>query len=289
MVGMAGRGLVGVAVAIVLGALLARAGGVGGEQVLGVPVVAWCAVVAFGLNWVAFVPAYLLRTERFYDLTGTLTYLALVAMALVWGTRSATAGVLAVLVTCWALRLGTFLVARIRRDGSDGRFDTIKSDPVRFLMTWTLQGLWVLVTAGAAITAMTTDRTPSLRVVQALGVTLWVLGFGFEVVADEQKRRFRLDPAHRDRFISSGLWAWSRHPNYFGEITLWAGVALVALPVLSGWQYVTLVSPVFVAVLLTRISGVPLLEARGRRRWGEDASYREYVARTPVLIPRPRR
>ena len=100
---------------------------------------------------------------------------------------------------------------------------------------------------------------------------------------------FRADPANEGRFITTGLWAWSRHPNYFGEILLWAGIALIAFPVLQGAQLATLISPVFVFVLLTRISGVPLLESRGKKRWGDEPAYQEYKARTPVLWPRPPR
>jgi steroid 5-alpha reductase family enzyme len=120
-------------------------------------------------------------------------------------------------------------------------------------------------------------------------VGLWGAGFAIEAIADHQKARFRADPANRDRFIATGLWAWSRHPNYCGEILLWAGVALVALPALSGFALVTLVSPLFVYVLLTRVSGIPLLEARSDSRWGADPAYRAYKARTPALWLRPPR
>ncbi|MBC8187024.1 MAG: DUF1295 domain-containing protein, partial [Proteobacteria bacterium] len=125
--------------------------------------------------------------------------------------------------------------------------------------------------------------------VAALGGFLWVAGFAIEVAADQQKRRFRADPSNRERFIRSGLWAWSRHPNYFGEIILWIGIALIALPVLSGWQLATLISPVFVYVLLTRISGIPLLETRAKKKWGKDPDFAAYMRSTPVLFPRPPR
>jgi steroid 5-alpha reductase family enzyme len=115
------------------------------------------------------------------------------------------------------------------------------------------------------------------------------VGFAIEVAADQQKRRFRADSSNRDGFIQSGLWAWSRHPNYFGEIALWIGIALIALPVLSGWQLATLISPVFVYLLLTRISGVPLLEARANKKWGEDPNFVAYMRSTPALFPRPPR
>ena len=117
------------------------------------------------------------------------------------------------------------------------------------------------------------------------------MGFGFsiEIVADRQKSAFRADPANAGRFISSGLWAWSRHPNYFGEIVLWFGIAILAWPALAGWQLATLVSPLFVYVLLTKGSGIPPLETRAEERWGDDPAYRAYVERTPVLWPRPPR
>jgi steroid 5-alpha reductase family enzyme len=117
---------------------------------------------------------------------------------------------------------------------------------------------------------------------------VWVFGFVIEVTADSQKSRFRADPENKGKFIHTGLWAWSRHPNYFGEIVLWIGVAVIALPILRGWQWLTLISPVFVTLLLTRISGVPMLEKRADEKWGGQEDYEAYKERTPVLVPRPR-
>ena len=121
------------------------------------------------------------------------------------------------------------------------------------------------------------------------GIAIWSVGFVIEVVADRQKSNFKADPSNEGEFIDTGLWAWSRHPNYFGEITLWLGMAVLAVPVLSGWQWVTLVSPLFVTLLLTRVSGIPMLEKRADDRWGSDPDYRRYKEQTPVLIPRPPR
>jgi steroid 5-alpha reductase family enzyme len=195
--------------------------------------------------------------------------------------------VLVVLVSIWALRLGTFLYRRIHKSGSDSRFDDIKPSFTRFLMAWTLQGLWVFLTLAAALAAMTAQSAPPLGLVGWLGIAVWAAGFAIEVIADAQKQAFRKDPANKGRFIRSGLWAWSRHPNYFGEIVLWSGIALIALPALSGWQYVTLISPLFVYLLLTRVSGIPILESRADARWGDKPDYQAYKARTPVLFPRP--
>jgi len=281
--------IVTTAVAVAIASAVAVAGSAGGLRVGWLALFALCAAVAFALNWIAFVPSLLLRTERFYDLTGTLTYLGVITLALVAGSGSKLSIILALLIAIWTVRLGAFLVRRILEDGSDGRFDEIKVVPARLFMTWTLQGLWVVLTAGAALAAMTGGSGAEPGLLTVLGVAIWVVGFGIEAAADSQKRAFRADPANEGRFITGGLWAWSRHPNYFGEITLWVGIAVISLPALSGWQHVTLISPVFVALLLTRVSGVPMLEARARRRWGDEAAYRDYVARTPVLVPRPPR
>jgi steroid 5-alpha reductase family enzyme len=289
MTGARAQASIAIVGAVVVAAAVSWAGSRGGARLADAPVFFLCAVLAFAINWLAFVPAWLGRTEKYYDLTGSLTYLSVTGFAL-WagGVRDARAWLLAGLVTAWALRLGAFLFARIRREGKDRRFDALKTDPLRFLMAWTLQGLWVLLTLACALAAITVGGEP-LGAYAAAGTLTWLFGFAVEVAADRQKRAFRRDPANRGRFISSGLWAWSRHPNYFGEIVLWCGIALIALPTLEGWRWVTLVSPLFVWLLLTRISGVPPLEAHADATWGDDPEYRAYKARTPVLFPRPPR
>ena len=276
-------------VIIAIGAGIAWAGSQGGLQVGALPLFAICALLSFGINWLVFLHAYAAQTERFFDLTGSLTYGTLVATALVLGASDPRSLLIGALVAVWAARLGSFLFARISRDGHDGRFDALKPSLPRFLMTWTLQGLWVLLTLACGLAAMTTDRPVPLGGFAVVGGLVWIAGFAIEVIADSEKKRFRADPANEGRFIQSGIWAWSRHPNYFGEITLWAGIAIIALPVLQGWQHLTLVSPVFVYVLLTRISGIPLLERRGKKRWGDEPAYQAYVERTPALFPRPPR
>jgi steroid 5-alpha reductase family enzyme len=190
------------------------------------------------------------------------------------------------MVVIWAGRLGSFLFRRIRRAGKDNRFDDIKPSFIRFLNAWTIQALWVTFTVGAALVAITTTNRKELDLFAFIGLLVWLLGFGIEVVADAQKSRFSANPDNQGRFIQTGLWARSRHPNYFGEIILWIGIAVVALPVLRGWQWVTLVSPAFVTLLLTRVSGVPLLEKRADEKWGGQEDYETYKRTTPVLIPR---
>ncbi len=280
--------LVAFPVVVLVGAGVAVAGSQGGAKVGGIPVFAVCVALAFVIQWLAFIPAYLLQTERFYDLTGSLSYITVTVVAVVLGpTPDTRSYLLLALIVIWAVRLGSYLFRRIRKVGRDTRFDAIKPSFIRFLDTWTLQGLWVSLTLAAALAAITTTVRKGLAVFALVGLLVWLAGFGIEATADNQKSRFRADPANRGAFIRTGLWAWSRHPNYFGEITLWIGVALIALPVLRGWQWVTLISPVFVFLLLTRVSGVPLLEKSADKRWGGLADYEDYKRRTPVVVPLP--
>jgi steroid 5-alpha reductase family enzyme len=284
------QSIIAIVATLVVAALVAVAGSQGSVSVGGLPLFALCVAAAFVVQWIAFVPAYVRQTEHFFDLTGSLTYLALTAGALTLsGIRDHRAFLIGALVAVWAVRLGVFLFTRVRAAGLDRRFTAIKPLFARFLMTWTLQGLWVVLTLGAGLAVMTSTRREPLGWPAAAGFLCWLAGFSIEVVADQQKRSFRRDSGNEARFIRRGLWAWSRHPNYFGEILLWVGITVIAAPALFGWQRLTLVSPLFVYLLLTRISGVPMLEARADRRWGDDPEYQAYRSSTPALMLRPPR
>jgi steroid 5-alpha reductase family enzyme len=275
---------------IVIGALVALAGSQGGATLGGIPVFAIAVGLAFLVQWLVFIPSYWFQTEKFFDLTGSITYITVIGVAVCYSRYStdldARSILLAALVIIWALRLGTFLFARIQKAGKDDRFDEIKPSFIRFLNVWTIQGLWVTFTSAAALVGITTITRKSLDVFAIVGFLVWVFGFVYEVIADSQKSRFNADPANKGKFIQTGLWSRSRHPNYFGEIVLWIGVALIALPVLHGWQWVAMISPIFVTLLLTRVSGVPLLEKKADKKWGGQEDYETYKKNTPVLIPR---
>jgi steroid 5-alpha reductase family enzyme len=191
------------------------------------------------------------------------------------------------IISIWTIRLGVFLLRRVLAAGEDRRFRDIKPSFARFLLTWTIQGLWVSLTIAAALAAITTMSRRDLGLIGLLGFLVWLIGFGIEVLADQQKSKFRADQQNAGKFIDTGLWSWSRHPNYFGEIVLWIGVAIIAIPVLSGWQWLTLISPLFVVILLTRVSGVPMLEQQADEKWAGQADYEDYKARTSLLILRP--
>ncbi|BCW69925.1 DUF1295 domain-containing protein [Arthrobacter sp. NicSoilB8] len=272
---------------VLLAALVALAGSQHGATLGGVPIFAMAVGAAFLTQWLVFVPSFRAQTEKFYDLTGSLTYIAItVLLVLLTPGIDARALLLAAMVLAWAMRLGSFLFRRISKAGKDDRFDEIKPSFVRFLNVWTIQGLWVVFTAAAAWVAITAETKVGLDWFALAGFLVWAAGFGIEVVADAQKSRFNADPANKGRFISTGLWAKSRHPNYFGEILLWLGVAIIAVPVLQGWQWVALISPVFVTLLITKVSGVPLLEKKSDSKWGGQPDYEAYKSNTPVLIPK---
>jgi steroid 5-alpha reductase family enzyme len=283
------KALVALPISILLGLLVAVAGSQGGASIAGVPLFAISVGLAFILQWLAFIPAYALQTEKFFDLTGSVTYIAVITTAFILVTDAdGRSTLLVALVVVWAIRLGTFLFRRIRRAGKDDRFDDIKPSFIRFLNVWTIQGVWVTFTIAAALAAITTTSKKEGDWLAVVGVLVWAVGFAIEVVADSQKSRFSANPSNKGKFIRTGLWSRSRHPNYLGEIILWIGVAVIAFPVLQGWQLVTLMSPVFVAVLLTRVSGIPLLEQKADRKWGGQRDYEAYKEQTPVLMPRLR-
>ena len=272
---------------ILIGVGMALAGSDNGFEAFGMPLFALGVGLAFVIQWLAFVPAFIWQSEKFYDLTGSLTYISVTAVIVFLSPEvDGRSLLLLALILIWAGRLGTFLFRRVQKAGKDGRFDEIKTSFWRFLMVWTLQGLWVTFTFAAALAAITSRTRQELGWVALIGFLIWLFGFAFEVIADNQKTRFREDPANEGKFIQSGLWAKSRHPNYFGEIVLWFGIAIIAIPVLQGWQWVTIISPLFVALLIMRVSGVPLLEKRADEKWGGQENYEAYKKQTPTLIPK---
>ena len=269
---------------LVLAFFIALAASQNSVEVNGVPLFGICAGVAFVVQWVIFIPSYIFQTEKFYDLTGSLTYLTIIGLGVTLSPADPQRLLLGVLVAIWACRLGLFLFMRIHKAGKDTRFDK-KTNFMWFLFAWNTQGLWVVLTSAAALTCITSATSVPISWLTYLGLTVWILGFTVEVISDRQKSAFKAQPKNQGKFIQEGLWAYSRHPNYAGEIILWFGVAIIALPGLSGWQYCTLISPVFVYLLLRYGSGVPLLEKQGLKRWGDLQAYQEYIAKTPILFP----
>ncbi|MDC0904715.1 DUF1295 domain-containing protein [Candidatus Thioglobus sp.] len=284
------KDLVAIILCILTAYFVANAATVDGAVLYGVPAILLCAAVSFIVHWIVAIPSLVTSSEKYFDFTGMIATLLLVATSIFAlldqgeqvSIRSTT---VAIFVSIWTLRLGIFLYIRIVKSGEDKRFREIKKSLPKFLMTWTLSALWVFLTTVNAVSIIILNQHANLDVFFIAGLFLWVLGFSFEAVADKQKKNFSEIPENKDKFITLGLWSISRHPNYFGEILLWTGIAIISLPLLSGWQFLTLVSPVFVYLLLTKISGLPFLEEKAERKWGNDKKYLEYKNNTPILIP----
>lgn len=256
-----------------------------------VPILFLLGLLIFGIQWLLYIPAILFKTESFYDITGTLTFVICTLVVLYesfqlkgfrWEDCVAGACVL-----IWTLRLGYFLFIRVKRHG-DGRFDLIKVSITKFFMSWTLQGMWVIFCAFGVWTAILSETGITLGSLEVAGLCVFVIGLAIEMLADLQKAAFKKQSQkdNSSNYISSGLWAYSRHPNYFGEVLVWLGLALVAFPALSGWQYLTLVSPVFTYLLLRYVSGVPILEERADEKWGHLEDYKNYKKETPIFFPK---
>ena len=255
----------------------------------GLDLVQKTVLIVFVIQWILFIPAYLLQTEKFYDLAGSFTYIFAVLFVFYKSGENLLKYdignlILSIVIIVWALRLGSFLFKRIKKAGEDKRFKEIKKSPTRFFMTWSLQGMWVSVCSACALTALANPNGVQTNLLFYCGLFTFLTGFILEIIADTQKSKFRSNPENKDRFINSGLWSLSRHPNYLGEIILWLGITIMSISALSGWQYVTLISPIFTYVLLVYVSGVRLLEASGKKKWGHLEDYKKYLKNTPSLI-----
>jgi len=252
------------------------------------PVVKSAVIIAFIIQWILFLPAYFFQTEKFYDIVGSFTYLTVIFFTFFSSNISIGFNIgnliISFLIIIWALRLGLFLFLRIWKEGEDKRFKFIKPSVTRFFMTWSLQGMWVSVCSLSALTAMSSPTGVVVNRMFFIGMFIFIFGLLLEVIADYQKTQFRNQPENKGHFISCGLWAYSRHPNYVGEIVLWTGVSVMSFSSLSGVQYIALISPIFTYLLLVYVSGVRILEASGEKRWGHLKSYQEYLKNTPSLL-----
>ncbi len=247
-------------------------------------------LLAYVIHWIAYIPAYLFQTEKFYDLTGSVTYLSVVWFVFLSTYQSISLNfgnlILVLLISIWTIRLGLFLFMRIHKAGEDKRFRTIKTSASQFFMTFTISGLWVTLCSMCALVAISSPEGLVMNALTYVGIILFIIGFGIEIVADNQKTAFRSIEANKDSFITSGLWSKSRHPNYFGEVLLWFAIAVISFSSLEGLQLITLISPIFTYILLVYVSGVRMLEDMNDKKWANDEQYKSYKKNTPMLFPK---
>ena len=256
-----------------------------------IPAIYYSFIIIFIIQWIGFFPSFYFKTEHYFDLIGSFTFIITIFFSFFLkydfidhlpDTRSF---FFLFAISIWSIRLGSFLFLRVKKQKRDVRFLEIKKSFSRYFMTWNLQGLWVFMCSLPAITSIYSNFV-EIGIYFYIGSIIWMIGFFIEIIADYQKNVFRKSKVNKGKYITTGLWSLSRHPNYFGEILLWLGITIVAFPTITGFQYFSLISPLFVYILLTRISGINFLEAIGDRRWGSDDGYKIYKSKTPILFPR---
>jgi steroid 5-alpha reductase family enzyme len=246
-------------------------------------------VIALALNGAFFAIAAIRKTDVVTDLSYSLSFAVLAVVLPFLGAGEWVQIVAALLVLVWAVRLGAYLFRRILRMKVDHRFDEMRDNPLRFARFWLLQAISVAVIMLPVTYLLGRDDPPGFGAWAVAGTAIWLVGLAIETVADAQKSAFKSKPENRERFITTGLWRYSRHPNYFGEMLVWWGLFVYAAPFLEGWAYAVVIGPVFITLLLLFVSGIPLLERSADAKYGEDPAYREYKRRTSILVPLPPR
>lgn len=241
--------------------------------------------ISFLVNALFFVFASLRKTDTVTDLSyGLSFFLTSLGLALAFHVQGALWLFPFLGVMLWALRLAGYLFARILTIKVDHRFDGRREDPVKFARFWILQALSTAIIMLPVV--LSASRPPlSLSIAQIAGAAIWLAGLWIETVADAQKFRFKRHS--REGFISTGVWSWSRHPNYFGEMLVWWGLWVYVVPTLQGIEQVAILGPLYITILLRFVSGVPLLEKSAKEKYGSNAEYQAYVDRTNLLFPWP--
>lgn len=240
---------------------------------------------ALGLNVVLYLIAFAFKTDRLTDLTYAASFVTLAWAIYANSESSLISRLLLVMIAVWALRLGFYLLIRVQKMKRDQRFDKVRDNFWKFGSFWLAQGLtaWLILLPSIYILRAAPDQWHHL---QTLGLLIWAGGFLIETIADIQKYRFNARAANKGHWIDQGLWSHSRHPNYFGEISMWVGIFIFAAPFLNSWQLVwASLSPLWITGLLLFVTGVPPLERSAERKWGKLKAYQAYKRHTSVLIP----
>ena len=243
--------------------------------------------VALAVNGAFFVIAARRRTDTVTDLSYSLTFALLAVVLPFTGATKPVQLTASLLVVIWAVRLGAYLLRRILRMKVDHRFDGMRDQPLRFARFWLLQAITVALVMLPVSYLLDQHDPPGLGAWSAAGALIWLVGLLVEAVADAQKAAFRAKDENRGRFVTSGLWRYSRHPNYFGELLVWWGLFVFVVPVLHGAAFAVVIGPIFITLLLLFVSGLPLVERSADEKYGSDEAYREYKRRTSILVPLP--
>lgn len=247
-------------------------------------------LISFAINFGFFIFAALFKTDKVTDLSYGLSFILLTIFLLITQQVTQTPQlIIAGLVIIWGIRLITYLFIRILKIKKDSRFDKIRSKPLEFAKFWFFQALAVWVIMLPASTLLSTPQTLNVNLFTTLGMLITLLGLSIETIADWQKFSFKNQPQNKDKWIQSGIWQYSRHPNYFGEMTFWWGLFVIVIPTLNNWQWLTIAGPLFITYILLFVSGIPPLEKRYAKKYAENKDYLKYKNKTSLLLPLPKK
>jgi steroid 5-alpha reductase family enzyme len=246
------------------------------------------AIVTIAYQLLFFIITALLKFDKVTDFAGSTNFVIIAILTLVlkgsWHFRQV---ILTLFVVLWGLRLAFFLLLRILQWGEDRRFDQMRNNLAKLAVFWIFQAVWVWAVSLPVTVVNATDSNPFLQAVDLIGWLMWAVGFMIEGAADQQKLSFKKSPENRGKWCDAGLWKYTRHPNYFGEILLWWGIFVASTPILNKAEWLVIIGPIFLTLLLLFISGIPLLEESADKKFGNVDGYRVYKQRTSPLIPLP--
>jgi len=244
-------------------------------------------IISVLFNIILFLIAYKLQSDKLTDISYALTFLIIAITAYVFNYKTIYSTVILSIIILWSIRIGGFLLYRVIKTGKDSRFDSMRSNFIKFGRFWLLQGISVWLLMISVILAIY-NNSNQFGLFSFIGLAVFITGLSIETVADFQKLKFHNDIANKGIWINSGLWKYSRHPNYFGEIIIWFGLYIFAVQSFNIYTaLMALVSPLSISLLLIFISGIPLLEKSADKKWGSDKKYLEYKRKTSVLFLLP--
>ncbi len=245
----------------------------------------YSVIVVVIVNVLGLIWAYTRQSDKLTDLIYGLCFVVMALLSLQHGQDFSFPKILLTgMITLWGLRLAGYLFLRISKTKTDARFDERRKDLGKLSFFWFLQTVSILIISLPVVIFLSKSEV-DLGWVSYVGVLIWLDGFLIEMIADQQKFSFKNKPENKGKFMQSGLWQFSRHINYFGEILCWIGVFVFVAPFLQGWEWVATISPLWIIFLLTKVSGIPLLVKSAEEKYGQQKAFQEYKANVPLLIP----
>ncbi|MGV8087057.1 MAG: DUF1295 domain-containing protein [Candidatus Woesearchaeota archaeon] len=249
-------------------------------------IIIYSLAAIFVIQILFFIFAAYFKTDKVTDLAYGTTFVILSwAILLLNKTFDLVHVILTIMITLWGLRLSGYLFYRIIKTKTDKRFDGIREHFWKFATFWIIQTLVIFIIMLPVIMLLNIKSNITLSLITIIGFFIWCIGFVIEVIADHQKFVFKSNPKNKNKWIETGLWHNSRHPNYFGEIICWIGVFIYVIPVITGLAWISIFSPICIIMILLFFSGIPPLEKKEDALYGKNPKYKLYKKKTSMLVP----